>query len=225
MNILILGPPGAGKGTQSQYLESSYGYHQLSTGDLVRSQIALGSDIGIKIKSIVESGKLPDTYIINDLVSNEVKKYASSAGIIFDGYPRTKEQITFLDELLEELKQNLDLVISLQVPDHVLISRIVGRQICGDCKTVYHPQTNPTKKPGVCDLCGSCELKTRKDDTKEVLEQRLEVYKRETKPVLDHYSAKGVVFTIDGTKTVEEISKTLDALVSDVRDKLHSARC
>lgn len=208
MNIMLFGAPGAGKGTQAKFIIEKYGIPQISTGDMLRAAISEGTAMGLEAKKFMDEGKLvPDSTIIgiikDRLVQDDCKK-----GFILDGFPRTLAQAEALEKLMKELGIKLDKVISLNVPDELIVGRITGRRVCPACGASFHVEFNPSKVEGKCDYCGA-DLITRKDDTKETVEKRLIAYHEQTAPLFDFYKERGVMAEIDGTKEINEITKEI----------------
>ncbi len=215
MNIILLGPPGAGKGTQARRLEEERGMIQLSTGDMLREARTSGTEMGRKVAAIMDAGELVTDDIVIGLIEEKIKA-APNASFIFDGFPRTLAQADALGELLERNGKKLDAVIELRVDDDALVKRIAGRYTCGDCGEVYHDATKPTKVDGVCDECGSSNLIRRADDNEEALKTRLMEYYKKTSPLIGYYYAKGLLHSVDGLAPIDtvasEIASVLDAL-------------
>lgn len=217
-NVILLGPPGAGKGTQAKRLEEARGMVQLSTGDMLKEAIAKGTELGRKVEGIMARGELVTDEIVIGLIEAKMAEGAGDAksgGFIFDGFPRTLKQADALGALLARMGQRLDAVIEMQVDDSALVARITGRYTCGDCGAVYHDVTHPTKVAGVCDACGSTNLKRRADDNAETLKTRLMEYYKKTSPLIGYYYAKGQLSAVDGLAEVESVA---DAIAS-VLDK------
>ncbi|MGE5563503.1 MAG: adenylate kinase [Bacillota bacterium] len=212
MNIILLGPPGAGKGTQAARLQAERGMIHLSTGDMLREAVAAGTPVGLKAKAIMERGELVSDAIVSALIGERLDA-ASDQGAIFDGFPRTQAQAEALDLLLTERGRRLDHVIELAVDEDELVKRIVGRFSCARCGTGYHNTFRPTKVPGVCDVCGSTEFKRRKDDNEQTVRTRMAEYRSKTAPILPYYEAKGLVRRVDGMASVEEVGAQLDAIL------------
>jgi adenylate kinase len=212
LNIILLGPPGAGKGTQAARLQAERGMIQLSTGDMLREARASGSPIGGRVKAIMDAGELVSDAIVTALIAERLDA-ASDKGAIFDGFPRTKAQAEALDLLLAERGRRLDHVIELAVNEEALVERITGRFTCAGCGTGYHDSFRPTKMPGVCDVCGSTEFKRRPDDNEQTVRTRMEEYRAKTAPILPFYDAKGLVRRIDGMASVEEVGAAIDAIL------------
>jgi adenylate kinase len=216
-NLILLGPPGAGKGTQAKRLEEARGMVQLSTGDMLKEAIAQGSELGKRVEAIMARGELVTDEIVIGLIEDKMKTGGSGngrGGFIFDGFPRTLKQADALGELMTRMGATLDAVIEMQVDDAALVGRITGRFTCGNCGAVYHDVTHPTKVAGVCDACGSTNLKRRADDNAETLKTRLMEYYKKTSPLIGYYYAKGLLSAVDGLAEVdavaEAIAKVLD---------------
>lgn len=212
-NIILLGPPGAGKGTQAKRLEEARGMVQLSTGDMLKEAIANGTELGKRVDGIMARGELVTDEIVIGLIEAKMKDGAEG-GFIFDGFPRTLKQADALGELMTRTGATLDSVIEMQVDDAALVARITGRFTCGNCGAVYHDVTHPTKVTGICDVCGSTNLKRRADDNAETLKTRLMEYYKKTSPLIGYYYAKGQLSAVDGLAEVEAvagaIAKVLD---------------
>lgn len=213
-NIILLGPPGAGKGTQAKRLEEARGMVQLSTGDMLKEAIAKGTDLGRRVEGIMARGELVTDEIVIGLIEAKMQDGAKG-GFIFDGFPRTLKQADALGDLLARMGQGLDAVIEMQVDDAVLVARVTGRYTCGNCGAVYHDVTHPTKVAGTCDACGSTNLKRRADDNAETLKTRLMEYYKKTSPLIGYYYAKGQLSAVDALAEVDSVA---DAIAS-VLDK------
>lgn len=213
-NIILLGPPGAGKGTQAKRLEETRGMVQLSTGDMLKEAIAKGTDLGKRVEGIMARGELVTDEIVIGLIEAKMKDGAKG-GFIFDGFPRTLRQADALGELMTRTGSTLDHVIEMQVDDAALVARITGRFACGNCGAVYHDTTHPTKVAGTCDVCGSTNLKRRADDNEETLKTRLMEYYKKTSPLIGYYYAKGQLSAVDGLAEVEAVASA----VAKVLDK------
>ena len=212
MNIILLGPPGAGKGTQAARLQANRGMIQLSTGDMLREAVAASTPIGLKAKEVMARGELVSDAIVSALIGERLDASADK-GAIFDGFPRTKHQAEALEILLAERERNLDHVIELVVDEDELVKRITGRFTCAKCGTGYHETFRPTKVPGVCDNCGSTEFKRRPDDNEQTVRTRMAEYRAKTQPILPYYEAKGLVRRVDGMQSVDEVAAQIDAIL------------
>jgi adenylate kinase len=212
LNIILLGPPGAGKGTQAARLQAERAMIQLSTGDMLREARASGSPLGDKVKAIMDAGELVSDDIVTALIAERLDA-ATDQGTIFDGYPRTKAQAEALDALLAERGRKLDYVIELAVDEEALVERITGRFTCAKCGTGYHDKFRPTQVPGVCDLCGSTEFKRRPDDNEQTVRTRMEEYRAKTAPILPFYEARALVRRVNGMGSVEEVAADIDAIL------------
>lgn len=212
-NIILLGPPGAGKGTQAKRLVEERGMVQLSTGDMLREAQTSGTEMGQRVAEVMNRGGLVTDEIVIGLIREKLDN-PSGGGFIFDGFPRTLKQADALGALLAQTGQSLDAVIEMQVDDAALVARITGRFTCGNCGEVYHDVTRPTKVAGTCDVCGSTNLKRRADDNEESLKTRLMEYYKKTSPLIGYYYAKGQLSTVDGLGEMDEvagaIAKVLD---------------
>jgi adenylate kinase len=207
-NIILLGPPGAGKGTQAKRLEEARGMVQLSTGDMLKEAIAKGSDLGKRVEGIMARGELVTDEIVIGLIEAKMAEGAKG-GYIFDGFPRTLKQADALGALMERTGAKLDSVIEMQVDDAALVARITGRFTCGNCGAVYHDVTHPTKIEGTCDVCGSTNLKRRADDNEATLKTRLMEYYKKTSPLIGYYYAKGQLSAVDGLAEVESVAQAI----------------
>lgn len=214
VNIILLGPPGAGKGTQAKRLVDERGMVQLSTGDMLREAKTSGTEMGRRVAEVMERGELVTDAIVIGLIGEKLAQNAG-AGFIFDGFPRTLKQADALSDLLAESGQGLDAVIEMQVDDAALVARITGRYTCGNCGEVYHDATRPTAVAGICDACGSHDLRRRADDTADALKTRLMEYYKKTSPLLGYYYAKGQLATVDGLAEMGAVA----AAVAKVLDK------
>ncbi len=214
MNIVLLGPPGSGKGTQAKMIAEKYGVVHISTGDILRENVRGGTDLGKEAKTYMDAGKLvPDELLIN-IIKDRLAKPDVAGGYMLDGYPRTTPQAEAMDKILPELGQKIDVVVNINVPDDELVKRLGGRRMC-QCGVSYHLKFNPPKKEGICDVCGG-ELYHRGDDKEEAILNRLEVYKTQTQPLIDYYNTAGIIASINGageiTEIFDEIAVSLDKL-------------
>ena len=214
LNIILLGPPGAGKGTQAARLQATRGMMQLSTGDMLREAVASGSPVGLEAKAVMERGELVSDPIVSALIGERLDA-ASGTGAIFDGFPRTVAQAEALDLLLAQRGRDLDHVIELAVDEDELVKRITGRFTCAKCCTGYHDTFRPTKVPGVCDVCGSTEFTRRKDDNAETVKTRMAAYRAQTEPLLPYYRARGVLRTVDGMAAMDDVYRQMKAVLGN----------
>lgn len=212
MNIILLGPPGAGKGTQARHLVDTRGMVQLSTGDMLRDAKSSGTEMGKKVAAIMDAGKLVTDEIVIGLIEEKLSA-ESGAGFIFDGFPRTLAQADALSALLAKLGQSLHTVIEMRVDDDALVKRITGRFTCGDCGEVYHDETKPTAEDGKCDNCGSTNLVRRADDNEDSLRTRLMEYYKKTSPLIGYYYAKGDLRPVNGLADITEVQKSIEAIL------------
>ncbi len=203
MNIVLLGPPGSGKGTQAKMIAEKYGVVHISTGDILRENVRGGTDLGKEAKTYMDAGKLvPDELLIN-IIKDRLAKPDVAGGYMLDGYPRTTPQAEAMDKILPELGQKINVVVNIDVPDDELVKRLGGRRMC-QCGVSYHLKFNPPKKEGICDVCGG-ELYHRGDDKEEAILNRLEVYKTQTQPLIDYYNTAGIIASINGAGEISEI--------------------
>jgi adenylate kinase len=215
LNIILLGPPGAGKGTQAARLQAERGMVQLSTGDMLREAVASRTPIGLKAKAVMERGELVSDAIVSALIGERLDA-AEEQGAIFDGFPRTRAQAEALDLLLTERGRRLDHVIELAVDEDALVKRITGRFSCAKCGTGYHDSFRPTRVPGVCDVCGSTEFVRRKDDNEQTVRTRMAEYRAKTEPILPYYEARGLVRQVNGMASVDEVAAQIDTILDGV---------
>jgi adenylate kinase len=216
MNIILLGPPGAGKGTQASRLIAERGLVQLSTGDMLRAAIKAESDVGLRAKAIMEAGELVPDAMVDELIANRLdqpERYSGS-GFIFDGYPRTEAQAISLDRLLDERGMKLDHVIELGVDADALVDRITGRFTCAKCGEGYHDRFKQPKSPTLCDVCGSEEFKRRPDDNEQTVRTRLAEYRAKTAPILPYYEARGLVRRVDGMAPIAQVEAAIEAILN-----------
>ena len=213
MNIILLGPPGAGKGTQATRLVDSRGMVQLSTGDMLRAAVKAGTPVGLKAKAVMEAGELVSDEIVSGIIGEALDALASETGVIFDGYPRTEAQAHSLDGILADRNRTLDHVIELEVDEDALVERITGRFTCATCGEGYHDSFKQPKVEGECDKCHGHEFKRRPDDNEETVRTRMAEYRAKTAPILPIYEARGIVSRVDGMADMAEVTVAIAAIL------------
>ena len=207
--IILMGPPGGGKGTQAKRIQERYGIIQLSTGDMLRAAVAAGTAVGKQAKAVMDAGKLVSDEILVAMIAERIAQPDCVNGFILDGFPRTTPQAEALDNLLADKGMNLDKVVEVAVPDERLIERITGRFTCAKCGEGYHDKFKQPKKPGVCDICGNAEFSRRADDNAETVKARLKAYHAQTAPLLPYYEKKGLLMVIDGDRDMDVVTADL----------------
>lgn len=212
--LILLGPPGAGKGTQARMLQERFGLVQLSTGDLLRAAVAAGTDAGLQAKAVMEAGGLVSDEIVIAILRERLAAPDCAKGVILDGFPRTTVQAEALDTLLAESGQRINAAISLEVEDAEMVTRIAGRFTCGDCGEGYHDSFKPTAKAGVCDKCGSTQMKRRADDNAATVAERLEAYHAQTAPLITYYADQGALQRVDAMGEIGGIAQELQAIAA-----------
>jgi adenylate kinase len=214
MNLILLGPPGAGKGTQAKRLETSRGLVQLSTGDMLRAAIKLGTPIGMKLKSIMDAGHLVSDEVIVEMLHDRILRPDCGQGFILDGFPRTVAQAEALDIMLANAGMKLDVVIKMAVQEASLVDRVAGRFTCARCGRGYHDKFSTPRVAGVCDVCGSTEFTRRDDDKPETVHRRLEAYNAQTKPIIPYYERRGILRRVDGMADIEAVSQEIEGILA-----------
>jgi adenylate kinase len=217
VNIILLGPPGAGKGTQAKILEEKRGLKQLSTGDMLRAAVAAGSEIGLKAKAIMDRGDFVSDEVIVGVVADRLDKPDIKAGVTFDGFPRTPAQAQALDVMLAHRKQKVDAVIEMKVNDEALIKRIAGRFTCAKCGAGYNDTSARPKVEGVCDNCGSKEFVRRADDNENTVRDRLAIYNKQTAPLVSYYAQRGNLHRVDGMADIVVVTGEIGRILDEVR--------
>ena len=212
--LILLGPPGAGKGTQARMLEDEFGYVQLSTGDLLRAAVAAGTPAGLAAKAVMEAGQLVSDEIVINILRDRLAEPDCAKGVILDGFPRTTVQAEALDDLLGETGQKINAAISLEVDDAAMVERISGRYTCAGCGEGYHDSFKQPAKTGTCDKCGGTEMKRRADDNAETVASRLEAYHAQTAPLIAYYSGKGVLKSTNAMGGIDDIARDMAAIVT-----------
>jgi adenylate kinase len=215
MRLILLGPPGAGKGTQALHIQDAYHIVQLSTGDMLREAVASGTEVGKKAKSIMEQGKLVPDDVMIDMIRDRIAQDDCAKGFILDGFPRTVAQAEALDVMLKQVSQSLDAVVEIRVDDALLAQRIAGRFTCADCGEGYHDEFKKPKNDGVCDKCGGDQFKRRADDNLETVVARLQAYHAQTAPLIPYYKAHELLKTVKGMQPIHEVTHEINALLSE----------
>jgi adenylate kinase len=217
LNIILLGPPGAGKGTQASRLEADRGMVQLSTGDMLRAAVKSGTPVGLQAKAVMEAGELVSDAIVSGIIGERLDQPDTESGVIFDGYPRTAAQADQLDALLAERGRTLDKVIELDVNEDALVERIVGRFTCAKCGTGYHDEFKQPKVADTCDVCGSHEFKRRPDDNEETVRTRMAEYRAKTEPIIPIYEKRGLLARVDGMADMGEVTRAIEAILDGAK--------
>jgi len=213
MIVILLGPPGAGKGTQAQHLEAVHGLKQLSTGDMLRAAVAAGTPLGRKAKAAMDAGELVSDDLVVRIIADRIGAPDCARGVVLDGFPRNIAQAEALDEMLAEKGLRLDAVIEVHVPEEELVRRISGRLFCSQCGASYHETFKPPGSEGICDACGEEAVSRREDDKPETVRKRLAEYRKRTEPLLPDYREKGVLHRLDGEQSIEAVTRDIEALL------------
>jgi adenylate kinase len=216
MNIILLGPPGAGKGTQAKLLEVGRGMKQLSTGDMLRAAVAAGSEVGLQAKAIMDRGDLVSDEVILAVVGERMNQPDITAGVVFDGFPRTPAQAEALDGMLAARGQRVDAVIEMKAEDEELVKRISGRLTCASCGKGYHDSFDKPKKDGICDVCGGTQFTRRADDNEKTVRDRLTVYNKQTAPLVNYYAKRGNLHGVDGMADIKLVTASIGRILDGI---------
>ena len=217
MNIILMGLPGAGKGTQAEKIVATYGIPHISTGDMFRAAMQQETELGLKAKSFMDKGELVPDEVTNGIVKERLQQADTEKGFLLDGFPRTQAQAEALDKILAELNRSIDAVINIEVNPEILMQRLTGRIICRNCGATYHKTNNPPKVEGTCDRCGSHDFYQREDDKPETVKRRLDVNIAQGQPIIDHYRAKGLVHDIQGNQEIEAVFSDIEKVLSNLK--------
>ena len=217
MNIILMGLPGAGKGTQAEKIVATYGIPHISTGDMFRAAMQQETELGLKAKSFMDKGELVPDEVTNGIVKERLQQADTEKGFLLDGFPRTQAQAEALDKILAELNRSIDAVINIEVNPDILMERLTGRIICRNCGATYHKTNNPTKVEGTCDRCGSHDFYQREDDKPETVENRIQINIEQSKPILNYYNAKGLLRNVDGESGIDNLFKTIQSIMGEPR--------
>ncbi len=217
MNIILMGLPGAGKGTQAEKIVATYGIPHISTGDMFRAAMQLQTELGLKAKSFMDKGELVPDEVTNGIVKERLQQADTEKGFLLDGFPRTQAQAEALDKIMEDLNRSIDAVINIEVNPEILMQRLTGRIICRNCGSTYHKTNNPPKVEGTCDRCGAHDFYQREDDKPETVENRIQINIEQSKPILNYYKAKGILRNVDGESGIDNLFQTIQSIMGEPR--------
>ena len=217
MNIILMGLPGAGKGTQAEKIVATYGIPHISTGDMFRAAMQQQTELGLKAKSFMDKGELVPDEVTNGIVKERLQQADTEKGFLLDGFPRTQAQAEALDKIMQDLNRSIDAVINIEVNPEILMQRLTGRIICRNCGSTYHKTNNPPKVEGTCDRCGSHDFYQREDDKPETVENRIQINIEKSKPILNYYKAKGILRNVDGESGIDNLFQTIQSIMGEPR--------
>ena len=215
MNIILMGLPGAGKGTQAEKIVATYGIPHISTGDMFRAAMQQQTELGLKAKSFMDKGELVPDEVTNGIVKERLQQADTEKGFLLDGFPRTQAQAEALDKIMQDLNRSIDAVINIEVNPEILMQRLTGRIICRNCGSTYHKTNNPPKVEGTCDRCGSHDFYQREDDKPETVENRIQINIEQSKPILNYYNAKEVLHNVDGESGIDHLFNTIQSIMGE----------
>lgn len=217
MNIILMGLPGAGKGTQAEKIVATYGIPHISTGDMFRAAMQQQTELGLKAKSFMDKGELVPDEVTNGIVKERLQQADTEKGFLLDGFPRTQAQAEALDKIMQDLNRSIDAVINIEVNPEILMQRLTGRIICRNCGSTYHKTNNPPKVEGTCDRCGSHDFYQREDDKPETVDNRIQINIEQSKPILNYYKAKGILRNVDGESGIDNLFQTIQSIMGEPR--------
>ena len=217
MNIILMGLPGAGKGTQAEKIVATYGIPHISTGDMFRAAMQQQTELGLKAKSFMDKGELVPDEVTNGIVKERLQQADTEKGFLLDGVPRTQAQAEALDKIMQDLNRSIDAVINIEVNPEILMQRLTGRIICRNCGSTYHKTNNPPKVEGTCDRCGGHDFYQREDDKPETVENRIQINIEQSKPILNYYKAKGILRNVDGESGIDNLFQTIQSIMGEPR--------
>ena len=217
MNIILMGLPGAGKGTQAEKIVATYGIPHISTGNMFRAAMQQQTELGLKAKSFMDKGELVPDEVTNGIVKERLQQADTEKGFLLDGFPRTQAQAEALDKIMQDLNRSIDAVINIEVNPEILMQRLTGRIICRNCGSTYHKTNNPPKVEGTCDRCGSHDFYQREDDKPETVENRIQINIEQSKPILNYYKAKGILRNVDGESGIDNLFQTIQSIMGEPR--------